>query len=153
MRTVLGGLAVLLAAGCSDSSPCSSCPKIEGRYLLSYEPVTIASPDCAALPAPAGQPLVEITRGGAEVRATLYGNPGRGVLTDTSDFSISAAEPPDGGSDAGTQSYTLRGYYLPPTLRGADGGEPAKILGKWITHGESGAKICDAERPFTGVRQ
>ena len=150
MRTVLGGLCVWLVAGCVDSAPCSThCPKIEGSYLMTYKDLTVQSPDCAATSIPAGPASVEITRSGAEVRATLYGNPGRGMLQDTSDFSIAATGFPDGG----TQTYVLRGYFLPPVRRGVDGGDPGTITGKWITHAERGAQVCDAERPYTGVQQ
>jgi hypothetical protein len=154
MRTVLGGVGLLLAVGCVDAAPCSTtCPKIEGTYAMSYEATTIESPDCASIPAPTGPSSIVIVRSGAEIRATIFGIPGRGMLQETSDFSIAADETPDGGADAGTQSYVLRGYFLPPAQRGLDGGTPATILGKWITHAERGAKVCDAERPYTGIKQ
>ena len=151
MRTVLG-VWVLLAIGCVDSAPCSSCPKIEGTYAMTYKGLTVESPDCATIPAPPGPAVITITRSGAEVRATLNGRPGRGMLQESSDFSIAAAEEPDAGTDAGVQSYVLRGFFIPPTVR-ADGGEPGTISGKWVTHAESAAKICDAERPATGIKQ
>ena len=153
MRTALG-LALLLMIGCVEADLCSTtCPKMEGTYAMTYRAVTIESADCALVAAAEGPRLIQITRSGAEVRATLNGASGRGMLQDTSDFSIAATEEPDGGTDAGTQSFTLRGYFIPPVMRGADGGDPAMIEGKWITHAERGAKVCDAERPFTGIKQ
>ncbi len=150
MRIGLGGL-VILFLGCGDGAPCTtSCPKLEGSYAMTYKELSSQSPDCASLTPPSGPTVIEITRSGAEVRATLNGNPGRGMLQDTSDFSISAT---DGAEDAGFQSLTLRGYFVPPVQRGADGGDPGTIQGKWITHTERGAKVCDAERPCNGVKQ
>ncbi len=151
MRTLLTGLCVLLEIGCVESAPCTTaCPRIEGNYSMTYQPLTVETADCALLPPPAGAANLEITRSGAEIRASLNGAMGRGTLHDTSDFSISAN---DIGPDAGTQSYTLRGYFVPPISRGFDGGEPATIKGKWITRAERGAKICDAERPYVGLKQ
>lgn len=154
MRMRLPLVVLLLATvGCDSGEVCSdNCPKLEGSYKMTYKDLTAETPDCMVLPAPAGPATVEIMRSGAEVRATLYGNPGRGMLQVTSDFSIAADETPDGGADAGTQSYTLRGYFVPAVLKG-DGGTPATITGKWITHGERSGKVCDAERPYTGTRQ
>ncbi len=151
MRIVPAALVVLFL-GCGDASPCASCPALNGTFAMTYEATTIESPDCASLPAPAGPASVTITRSGAELRSTIYGVPGRGVLQASADFAITAAEVPDGGADAGGQSYVLRGYYLASTRAGADAGS-GSIIGKWITHGERGAKICDAERPFTGIKQ
>ena len=102
MRIVLG-LAPLLMIGCVEAGLCSSnCPKMEGNYAMTYRALTVQSADCAAVPAAEGPRLIQITRSGAEVRATLNGASGRGMLQDTSDFSIAATEEPDGGTDAGS---------------------------------------------------
>lgn len=148
MRLLLScALGLTVATGCSESAPCSACPKMEGTYAMTYKAATAESPDCASLAGPAGPATIEITRSGAEVRSVFYGVPARGMLQDSSDFSIAGTDSPtDGGT---TQSYTLRGYYVPPKLTGAKG----TIDGKWITHGERSTKVCDAERPFSGLQQ
>ena len=120
---------------------------MEGTYAMTYKPPTVESADCATIAGPAGPMTIAITRSGAEVRSTFYGIVARGMLQDTSDFSLAATDSPE---DGGTQqSYTLRGYYVPPKLMGTTG----TIEGKWITHGERGSKMCDVERPATGVQQ
>jgi hypothetical protein len=140
-------VAAATAAGCSGGSPCSACPKIEGTYAMTYQPPTVESTDCAGLPGPEGPATIAITRSGAEVRSTFYGVSARGMLQDTSDFSISGtSSPEDGGTQ---QSYTLRGYYVPPKATGL----PGTIEGKWITHGERGSKVCDVERAASGQQQ
>ena len=152
MIRLLLGFTLVLAVGCSPAVPCSVCPKVEGRYAMTYKAVTSESPDCTKIPAPPGPSTIEITRSGAEVRATLNGSAGRGMLQDSNDFSITATEEADGGN-VGT--LTFRGYFVPPVLKG-DGGEPAMINGKWITHTETGGDagtFCDAQRPATGIKQ
>lgn len=120
---------------------------MEGTYAMTYKAPTTESPDCATLAGPAGPTTIAITRSGAEVRSTFYGIAARGMLQDTSDFSIAGTDSPD---DGGTQqSYTLRGYYVPPKTMGTMG----TIEGKWITHGERGSKVCDVERAASGVQQ
>lgn len=146
--------AALLINSCSTGAPCSSCPKMEGRYAMTYKDPTVESPDCATVTSPPGPLTIEITRSGAEIRSTFNGTPARGMLQDTSDFSLLGTAEPDGGTDGGSQTtLTLRGFYLPEKRRGEDGGEPAQLVAKWVTHTERGAKLCDAERPATGVKQ
>lgn len=147
------GLIVLTAARCDGGSPCGTCPKVEGTYALTYKAASSESPDCASIPAPPGPARLEITRAGAVLRASLNGAPGQGLLQETLDFSISAVEEPDGGTDGGSQqTVMLRGYFVAPVVKG-DGGEPGALIGKWVTHTERGAKFCDAERQATGVKQ
>ncbi len=147
MRELSIAFLLVCTAACSGGAPCSACPKMEGTYAMTYKAPTAESADCATLAGPEGPKTIEITRSGAEVRSTFYGVTARGMLQDTSDFSIAGSDfPEDGGTQ---QSYTLRGYYVPPKLMGTTG----TIEGKWITHGEKASKVCDVERPFSGVQQ
>jgi hypothetical protein len=146
MRTVL---ALMIFTGCSASELCSDCPAVEGHYELAYQAISSQSPECTAMPPPAGPSAIELTRNGAQLHATLNGLNANGQLTQTSDFALTAtaALPGDAGDN---QTLTLRGFFI--TGAGADAGT-GTLQGNWITHTERSSKSCDAQQPFTGTRR
>lgn len=173
-RCATAAAVALLAAGCSNVSPCgANCPAIEGTYTLDFANADGGlGTDCEALNVELPKGPLAITRQGSDLSATLDGVALNGAIYTTSNFTLSGGgSVGDGGTAGQIASLSLTGTFTSPhggTVTGGDGGTgdggtpPAvdggaaqlsgSFFGSWSTQGE-GARRCNVSRPFTGTRQ
>lgn len=128
----IAAAAALLALACTDALPCagSSCPPIEGAYLVSWQTSTTA--DCTMMgPRPSN---LNVSREGSRVSALIGGLQLTGNLYDTYDFSLS------GGP------YSMRGRAVVGSAS-SDGG--VRLTGTLITDATDGGASCRVQEGFT----
>jgi hypothetical protein len=144
MRRLLVVLPWLLIS-CGDQRPCTSCPQLDGAYLVSWQQ-GFPQTGCPQMgPRPVN---LNFTQQGNQLAVLIGGNELRGTLYDTYDFSVS-------GGDTAT-SYSLRGRAVVsgPTAQ-ADGGAArsnVRLVGTLFTRTGSGATACDLSENYTADR-
>lgn len=143
MRRLLVVLPFLVS--CGDQRPCSSCPSIDGAYLVSWQQ---GFPQ-AGCPEMGPRPVnLNFSQQGNQLSVLVGGNELRGTLYDTYDFSVS-------GGDNST-SYSLRGRAVVsgPSAQ-ADGGtvrSNVHLVGTLFTRTGSGSMGCDLSENYTADR-
>ncbi len=134
----LAAFATALGLSCSDALPCSStCPPIEGVYLLSWTAGTPTGGCTLTGPQPSN---LNFSRAGSTVRVPVGGVELSGTLFDTWDFSVS------GGSLQ--RSYSLKGRV---TTTGPSSDAGVRLLGSLFTREspDGGVGGCSIEERYT----
>lgn len=144
MRRLLVVLPCLLVS-CGDQRPCSTCPQINGAYLVSWQQ-GFPQMGCPAMgPRPVN---LNFTQQGNQVAVLVGGNELRGTLYDTYDFSAS------GGDNAATYSLRGRAVVTGSTAQ-ADGGAArpsVRLTGTLFTRTGPATASCDLAENYTADR-
>lgn len=145
MRRLLVVMVPLWLLGCGDQRPCTSCPQVDGAYLVSWQQgfPQMGCPDKGPQPV-----NLNFSQQGNQLSVLVGGEELRGTLYDTYDFSVSGGR--------GDVSYSLRGRAVVsgPSAQ-ADGGavrSSVHLVGTLFTRTGSGAKACDLSENYTADR-
>jgi hypothetical protein len=149
IAAALATTATALAAGCGDNgAPCTTCPPVEGRYTVAFEPGTIPA-DCASLGVGLPQGPLDIQRTGAGLTATLDGVPMEGTVYQTFDFTLLGTQ---AGLDGGSTQFSLSGRYTPGRLDGGTGALAGSFTGAYARGSAQGTRRCSLYRAYTAAQ-
>jgi len=149
IAATLATTATALAAGCGDSgAPCKTCPPIEGRYALEFEPGAIPA-DCTSLGVGLPQGALDIQRAGAGLTATLDGVPLEGTVYQSFDFNLLGTQ---SALDGGSTQLSLSGRYTPGRLDGGTGAIAGSFTGTYARGSAQGTRRCSIFRAYTAAQ-
>lgn len=129
----VAALVALAFAGCTNATPCSTCPPLAGTYSVSWQRALQVADGCAAT-GPQPQTLT-FSQAGSTASVLVGGLELSGSVYDTFDFSLSATQ-----TDV---SYVLRGTVI-PTDAASDAG--VRITGTLTSRSDT----CEIRENYTG---
>jgi hypothetical protein len=155
VRTLSLKPALALAAftsvlACDNSSPCTTCPRMEGNWVFGYSARPFEG-NCDGVPAFVPPGTLTITRAGASIHSSTGGIALSGTIYDDNEFVLRANT---FAGDGGSTTLYFRGQYVAGTAS-ADGGTnaaDAQLTGDFSATVRGATSDCRMPSDFTAVR-